>query len=66
MQNSSNGVILQAMTENWNINAVVLQALQNTIVIAIDQLAAEQNDQNNDFTTVGNIPCKNNTVEDAH
>ena len=52
------GAILQAMTKNSTINAATLQALQYTAVVAaVDQPAAVQNGQNNEITTVPNIPC---------
>ena len=44
MQNASKVVILQVITENSNVNAVTLQALQYMIVVAaIDQPAVVQN-----------------------
>ena len=43
MQNASKRAILQAMTENTNVNAATLQALQHiTIVAAIDQSAVKK------------------------
>ena len=43
-------------TKNFNVNAATLQALQHTIVVAaVDRLAAVQNSQNNEITTVPNI-----------
>ena len=53
MQNALKGAILQVMTENSNVNAVMLEALQHTTVLAaVDQLAAVQNGQNNEIATV--------------
>ena len=57
MQNALKGVILQATTENSNVAAVTLQALQcMTVVAAVDQPEAVKNGQNNEITTVPNIP----------
>ena len=42
MQNASKGAILQAMTENSNVNAATLQALQHTTVVAaVDRLSKQ-------------------------
>ena len=44
MQNALKGEILQATTENSNVNAATLQVLQHTIVVAaVDLLLALQN-----------------------
>ena len=57
MQNASKGAILQATTENSNVNAAILQALQCTAVVAaVDRLSAVQNSQNNEVITIHNIP----------
>ena len=64
MQNALKGAILQAMTENSNANAVTLQALQHTTVVAaVDQPIAVQNGQNNDITTVHNILYNSKRVQ---
>ena len=52
VNNLSSGMILQATSKNANLNGATLQALQHTTVAAVDQLAAMQNGQNNDSTTV--------------
>ena len=63
MQNASKGAILQATTKNSNVNAATLQALQHTTVVAaVDRPAAVQNGQNNEITTVPNIPHNCSTV----
>ena len=57
MQNTLKGAILQVKTKNSNENAVILQVLQHTTVVAaVDQPAAVQNSQNNEITTIHNIP----------
>ena len=57
MQNASKGAILQVTTKNSNVNAAILQALQCTIVLAaVDRPAIVQNSQNNETTTIHNIP----------
>ena len=51
------------MTENSNVNAATQQALQRTTVVAaVDQPAAVQNGQNNEITTVPNIPHSCSTI----
>ena len=55
IHNLLSGMILQATSENANLNGATLQTLQHTTVAAVDQLAAIQNGQNNDSTTVHSI-----------
>ena len=64
MQNAFKGAILQATTENSNVNAATLQALQHTTVVAaVDGPVAVQNGQNNEITAiVHNIPPNCSTV----
>ena len=57
MQNASKGAILQVTTKNSNINAATLQALQHTIVVVVvERPEAVQNNQNNEITTIHDIP----------
>ena len=56
MQSTLKGVILQAPTKNYNVNAVILQALQHKRVVApVDRPEVVQNSQNNEITTIHNI-----------
>ena len=56
MQNILKELVLQAMTENSNANAAILQALQcTTEAAAVNQPAAMQNGQNNDVKTIHSI-----------
>ena len=52
------------MTENSNIYAVILQALQyTTVAAAVDRPSVAQNSQNNDTATVHNIQCNCSNIE---
>ena len=64
MQNALKGAILQATTKNSTVNAVMLQALNHTTVVAaVDQPEVVQNNQNNKITTIHNISLSFNTVD---
>ena len=66
MQNASKGAILQAMTENSNVNTAILQALQHTTVVAaVDLPVAVQNGQNNEITNIHNILQNCSTVNNV-
>ena len=51
------------MTENSNVNAAILQALQRmTVVAAVDRPTVLQNGQNSEITTIHNILHNFSTV----
>ena len=54
---------MQATTKYSIVNAVILQAMQHTTVVAaVDRPTAVQKGQNNEITTVPNIPPNCSTV----